>query len=96
MRGAKPIGYELTETGWNLIKDLLALPPVEEVPAPRPAVDRVQVIRSFGPYALKFTLAQERLDQIASREAELAAELPSSARNATTSARFWRTSRCRN
>jgi len=34
-----------------------------------------EVIRAFGPVALKFTLAQERLDQIAAREAELRAEM---------------------
>lgn len=77
VRGSKPIGYELSDDGWKLIKDIVNVPPPPKAAAApaAPAVDPVYAIRSFGPVARQFLQAQERLDQSAAREDELTTEL---------------------
>jgi uncharacterized Zn-finger protein len=75
VRGTRPFGYTLTDEGRLLIKDLTVPPPP---PPPPPRVeerDLTEVLRGFGTLAQKLVEATQRLEGIASREAELNSEI---------------------
>jgi hypothetical protein len=81
LQGNKPFGYVLTPAGMSQIADLIQ----GSAPAPRvappaapgiaPTPDVLQAIRSFTPIAQRLLEANQRLEQVDAREAEINAEL---------------------
>ncbi len=75
-RGSRPFGYELSQEGLQMLKDLAPPPPPPSPAAPPPpATDPFEVIRSLGSIAQRFLDANLRLEQIEARERELAEEM---------------------
>jgi hypothetical protein len=76
-RGSRPFGYELSQEGHQMLKDLTPPPPPPPpvAPPPPPATDPFEVIRSVGSVAQRFLDANLRLEQIENRERELAEEM---------------------
>jgi hypothetical protein len=75
-RGSRPFGYELSQEGHQLLKELTPdAPPPSPVAAAPPAVDPFELIRSFGSIAKRFLDANARLEQIEARERELTEEM---------------------
>ena len=77
MRGSKPVGYTLTDDGWDLVKDLLNALPArcgrrDRRPNARGPGANPSFLWSHGRAVLD---GHHRLEQIASREAELTTEL---------------------